>query len=62
MSNAKDAHLGIRLNERKLQDFQDKCRTDLGKSTSDVLREFIDAYLEDRITIKQTEAEKELYT
>lgn len=61
METVKNAHLGIRIRRQMLQDFQDKCRTDLGKDPSDVLRELIQAFNQGRLKIERTETEKELY-
>jgi len=54
-----EAHIVARVSRKTLADFQEKCKP-FGKP-SDVLREMIDAFLSDRMTIEPNPNRKSLY-
>mgnify|MGYP000135584174 CR=1 FL=1 len=61
MTAVKDSTIAVRVDEQTAQKFADKCKQVHGKNSSDMIREFVKAFNEDRLMIEQTEAEKGLY-
>lgn len=61
MSGNKSDILYVRISEEDKQDFLDKCQQDFNRSPSDMVREMIKAFNENRLTIQPTEAEKGVY-
>lgn len=54
-----EAHIVARVSRKTLTEFQEKCKS-YGKP-SDVLREIIDAFLTDRLTIEAPATRKSLF-
>lgn len=50
--------LNTRINETDLENFRKRCKTEFSRDPNDVVRELIQAFAEDRITITPTEAQK----
>ena len=59
LPKALDAHLVVRVTRRTWSEFHEKCKP-YGKP-SDVLREIVDAFLEDRLSIEPNPNRKSLY-
>ena len=53
--------LSVRVTSETREQFISVCTDKLNRRYSDVLREFIEAMIEGRVTIQPTEAQQELY-
>lgn len=51
----------VRMSVQLLQQFRDKCRMDLGKDHNDMIRELMQATIDDRVTIQIHDKQKGIY-
>ena len=57
----KEGRLAARIDQDILDKFKVKCRTELGRPYQEVVREMIEASIDDRLTIKPRKQYKGLY-